>query len=834
MPSLSNDTAKQTKSVRRFRGLQMLKSAVEVAMDFATDCMGVIISQIGDLERFLFPQIVGTNYTGPGPNITTGPTFLYDFQKANGTRQIVANSGQYLYYWNNTGAPPLTPSLFDTDAGNNHPWMAVTSNNILFMANGTRAVKWLGDSASPLATFEPWGIAQPAVPTVAKLALLTIQRTTNIVTLTFNMPPNSFIYANAGDPIFVDAVSDPSFKGQFAVVTCGPAGSAQSITYNQTGADTGVINNSGNVTIGATWAKWNVNRMGREGFPNQNALEILTAFGVDSQVATMLRVGNHTEVTGATDARFDGGQFVVGLDPSFHVVDTYFESDFSVALSVITGIFALLEATPADWQTVGYRYAWKNSVTGHVGAASDPLWINLDNYAAGEPYAPMFNFTKPTSTFADRVLIFRTIKGGADFFLLAELDMNTFPWTANPQPPFIDTFSDDELNKTILAPLYNFRPPDDATILLNFQNRICLAGMASDPQTIVYSAYEKVTIGRPEESFFPNNKIRLAIGADKIAGMGALPQGIVAWSISNEMFMLRGALEDIVIDLPVAFSAYLDQLPYQEGCSSKYSVQSTIMGVVWKGADRNYKVWAGSGPPISLSGNITQLLQRETASMVPLSQSCYLNYFGRDWYVASIAIDGTTANFTHLLFFDMEPNAELNVGVFPVKLNHSSIQAVDYPDGSRHLVFGANGFLYEISTMIVGNNGIQVGGGTGATGHDEYWQSGWYGSDSPEIMKMYRRGKLVTTGTGTASGVPATTYPASTDQNGFGLDYSLVDDETYPFNAPRVVGNLPFYYDKFAVTWKGRRIQFKVKFPSVDKTCSVLELDASFIPSSNR
>jgi hypothetical protein len=97
-----------------------------------------------------------------------------------------------------------------------------------------------------------------------------------------------------------------------------------------------------------------------------------------------------------------------------------------------------------------------------------------------------------------------------------------------------------------------------------------------------------------------------------------------------------------------------------------------------------------------------------------------------------------------------------------------------------------------------------------------YYQTGWFGNDSPDLMKMFRFGHIVTS------------------NSGIKLTAQVVDDENYTFNNPLIVPLKIVAGNRFSVNRKGRRMNILIEFPPNDVDITVLELSVSYIPSSQR
>jgi hypothetical protein len=103
-----------------------------------------------------------------------------------------------------------------------------------------------------------------------------------------------------------------------------------------------------------------------------------------------------------------------------------------------------------------------------------------------------------------------------------------------------------------------------------------------------------------------------------------------------------------------------------------------------------------------------------------------------------------------------------------------------------------------------------------ATSLAAYYQTGWFGNDSPDLMKMFRFGHIVTS------------------NSGIKLTAQVVDDENYTFNNPLIVPLKIVAGNRFSVNRKGRRMNILIEFPPNDVDITVLELSVSYIPSSQR
>lgn len=366
-----------------------------------------------------------------------------------------------------------------------------------------------------------------------------------------------------------------------------------------------------------------------------------------------------------------------------------------------------------------YRYAYGNSVTGHIGAASDAS----ESTGALTSESGVVSIPNSADPQVDQIFLYGTMDGGAEYYWIPNPD-NDVDGSYPPDPSGTTVITDDALDRVDVddpagsyyldtgttAPLYN-HPPPVGKYLARYMGRIFVANLAGAPQGVVYSGDEKIFIGRPEESFPPRNRLRLQMGADEIRGIGAMQAGIIAFSKSNEMFMFRGAPEDNISGAEPMFSAFLEQLPYSEGCASHYSIVETAHGLVWLGSDKCIKIWTGSGEPRSLSGGIYPLLRTITEGAEENCRGFYWNWIEKEWYILAIPVGGSTLN--RLVVVDLEFGAdpatgeERNVGAFVLSVGDmDAIGVLEDANGARHIVFLQNGALMELNIKSTTVNGI--------------------------------------------------------------------------------------------------------------------------------
>lgn len=441
-----------------------------------------------------------------------------------------------------------------------------------------------------------------------------------------------------------------------------------------------------------------------------------------------------------------------------------------------------------------YRYSYKNSVTGHVSKAS-PVSAYTGNLVAQRKPVTAPGTTDPQ---VDTLVWWATLDGGGDYFYHSEGPIATLT--------LVDAVLDTGLNVARRAPLLNDVPPV-FKYLAKFQGRIFGFNLVGAKHDFVWSGYEAIREGRPEESFPPSNRARLAIGADEMRGGGVIQAGVIAFSRSNEMFMLRGQVEDVTTDAPIAFTAFMEQLPWNLGTCSHYTGQSTPEGFVWLASDYTIRLFNGSGEPVNLAPGLGPILQRITPGTEENCRAAYYSFGTRQWYALALAVDGST-ELNLQLWIDLNPDAQTNAGTFITNFVIGDLAMVEDPDGRRLLVLAMDELLKKFHASDETVNGLSPQPSPTANVLAAFWRGGYHGNESSDRKHMFRNVSL------------------TKDQDGFTAVSYAVDDRN--FNVPRVVdhGNAG---DLVTQNIKSRRLSFEIRFPVQDTNANILEMRQSII-----
>jgi len=469
-----------------------------------------------------------------------------------------------------------------------------------------------------------------------------------------------------------------------------------------------------------------------------------------------------------------------------------------------------------------YAYAFKNSVTGHVGN------ISVVSGTTGPQTNKKFQVqgSSPVDLQVDTIVWFRDLDGGGDFFRLAEVSIPTGIVTFNSATvqstgagfaSIIDNTPDANLDLTIRGPLINLPPPQGKYVALA-QGRVFIAGLTGAGSDVVYSGYEQIVVGRPEESFPANNRIHIQNGAESVVGLGVVHAGPVFFSNTGRMWILRGAIEDITLSAPVAFSDVLEELPWTLGCLSHYAIQSTPYGLVWLAGDKTVQFWDGRSNPIDISQSVYPLLRTITPGTELQCVGAYFNWLERDWYALICATNGSATPNT-IIFWGLDSQSQ-NIEVFVSTLSANWLGVISTSALQRKLLLSTGGFISELPVRAVDANGLvndfttypPTSGNLRA-----YWRSGYFGNDSPEQSKMFRWTRLV----------PDRGAPSYQVQARFVDDNNTID-------APRIMGPLVASQARVPLNQRGFRTSIEIDFPEKDISCNILELQLAYIGTSQR
>lgn len=482
-----------------------------------------------------------------------------------------------------------------------------------------------------------------------------------------------------------------------------------------------------------------------------------------------------------------------------------------------------------------WAYSWKSSGNApglagpspiEVGTAS-PATVQTDGGGVNHKYQLTAAVPAPPDPQFDTLVWWRTIDGGGDLFRLAEVNVNTGVVTFNAATvtslgaaPIIiitDNTPDNKLDQTTRAPFLN-NPPLLGKFAAVGQGRVFIANLPGAPQDIIYSGYERIVIGNPPECYPPSNRLRLSIGAEAVAGVGILQAGIVAFSNTDKMYMLRGQVEDITDTAPVQFTQYMVELPWKIGCFSHATIQATPYGLIWLAGDKTVQLFDGASSLQDISGPVYPILRNITAGAEAACSSAYFNWLERDWFVLLVPYGGS-ATPNRMIMWGLDKDTS-TIDIFVCTIPADGIGVVTSSQLQRRLLIGNGGQLFNLPVSQDTINGISDLSLIPATAGQlpAFWLGGYNGNDSSQRSEVFRWARLVT----------------DQDPKAFKMRFNLVDDDLYPVANPYQTPLVKMASSKLAINRRAKRCAALIQFPVQDVAANVMELQIMSVPSSDR
>lgn len=475
------------------------------------------------------------------------------------------------------------------------------------------------------------------------------------------------------------------------------------------------------------------------------------------------------------------------------------------------GAFGGISPTSATLGGFSARYSYKNSVEVTESSMS-PIGNYTGNFAG--PNRVGFSGTAPTDPQVDTICWYITLDGGATWFLSAEIPYVVN--TAGVVPTHGYGASGQALlSNQITGSLIN-NPPPVGKYLVKWNGRVIIINLLGAKSRAAYSGYEQILRSRPEQSYPPNNQLVFDIGADELAGGGAYNGGVLFFSNGNRVFQLTGMLEDVILSAPVIFTAFLQEMSWDQGMASHESGATTPFGFVWLASDFTVQLYNGAGIPTCISQGVEPILRRINKTVKALCRGAHFNYLARDWYVLAVPLDSST-QCNALIIFDM--TAIDNYGVFVFDQPMDWVGVVEDNLSAFHLSIGVSGHVWDLLVSSDTVAGVTPLSSVYHTANilTAFWRGGYYGSDTSSTFKLFRRGKIVA------------------DQPGFTASVNVVNDEDLGYNNPQVL-NFPTLDNgnRFSVDWHGTKAQIQVNFPSSDESANMTELQFEWVEVGKR
>jgi hypothetical protein len=181
------------------------------------------------------------------------------------------------------------------------------------------------------------------------------------------------------------------------------------------------------------------------------------------------------------------------------------------------------EANTGAWI---YAYSYKNSITGHIGTASQesaPILVSADNLA-------IIQGAGSSATQIDTIVIWRTVQGGSVLFFLDEIPNpgGGATWT------YTDTTPDTGLNELIEAPIDGINDPPPTGLLALTYHLGRIWGAVNN--LVYFSTGPDVTAGNGNEAWSASNVFAFP---ETVTRLFPTSSGLLVFTISD-IFIIQG------------------------------------------------------------------------------------------------------------------------------------------------------------------------------------------------------------------------------------------------------------------------------------------------------
>lgn len=469
------------------------------------------------------------------------------------------------------------------------------------------------------------------------------------------------------------------------------------------------------------------------------------------------------------------------------------------------GPFSRAVFTPGITAATGYLYRFSSGFTKtkHWGTVS--LVSALSGPLAQQSPALLLPIQPDPQV--DQFSVFRNLDDGGDWYLEPDgVVPAQAPGTAFPgYGVYVDTTSDDVLESSAQTPPYDNGVAPAARYLAVTLDRILACGIDGDLSSVAYSGYDSINYGRPQESWPTFNRLKIGQGQEVPNGIGFTRYGAVIFTQSSNLYIVRGTLSDVTVDAPTPPSFLVQDLPFQIGLYSHFTIQSTSSGLIFLDDALRLMLFDGYYEPTSIASILSSVLSRITPGFQGVLASAYIKLEDRQWYILSIPVDGSQQNNLTIVV-DRTPDQDRNTGIWVTTLSLDDMVLVLNRDGSRVLLSAESQRASGAAAMAAG--WVTSFPFTFSESDDPStlllnpsWRSGYFGIkdedglDEFSFIKLFRYVQM-TTG---LSPLACNAY--------------LVGDGGYDFDNPLVISVDITTESRGGVNWKARACSVELIFP---------------------
>lgn len=293
-------------------------------------------------------------------------------------------------------------------------------------------------------------------------------------------------------------------------------------------------------------------------------------------------------------------------------------------------------------------YAYRNAATTHVGLCSA---ASVMSGATGSGNNTLrVAVVAATTTGIDGIVLFLSKDGESNRFLNVDVNGNMIVYansTAN-----IDITSTYYVDINTPETAYNDTPLLGGTQIEAWKDRLWITGfgVGTYGSYLIYSGYEAVYAGVPQEAYPPYNVVTIPTGNEIAETMIATPVGLLVFSDRNA-YLLTGDPADNVVapENSLAVTAHLDSLNWNLGTRSPNTVVSTPYGIMWFDDAQRIQLWPFQGLPKEVGLPLRPALAaiRSSSSVLAMCEAVWYHDNNVQYYIMTAPLTSTTVN-THL------------------------------------------------------------------------------------------------------------------------------------------------------------------------------------------
>jgi hypothetical protein len=292
-------------------------------------------------------------------------------------------------------------------------------------------------------------------------------------------------------------------------------------------------------------------------------------------------------------------------------------------------------------------YAYRNSATTHVGLCSG--FSATSGPTSGTSNTLRIAVVAATTTGVDGIVLFLSKDGESNRYLVVDSngDMITYANTTANIDISASYFVDTNTPETS----YNSLPLQTGTQVTAWQDRLWITGFGAGTlgPTLIYSGYEAVYAGVPQEAFPPLNVVNIPAKSEVSQVAIPTPVGLLIFSDFNA-YLLTGEPQDNTLapENTLAVTQHLDSLNWNIGTKSPNTVVSTPYGIMWLDDNKRIQLWPFQGLPKEIGLPLRNELAaiQGSAGNLALCEAVWYHGSNAQYYILTARIGSPAASST--------------------------------------------------------------------------------------------------------------------------------------------------------------------------------------------